>query len=163
MNYIFSVLSFVALLLFFVYKSKRVNTESISESQPRVGNESSESGRVCLRTQFVLQARLHELMTVEKAYRNKDLSLFELARKLNTNSSYLSAHINKQYKCNFNVYVNAFRTKEACEILVYDASNKLSIDQVADLVGFSSRRAFYASFKRELNCSPAQFKKNSLV
>lgn len=109
-----------------------------------------------------LGTKLEEMMVVDRIYFDKDLSLVDLARKLDTNSSYLSSFINKNYKCNFTTYINLFRLREACVLLLSEEAEKLSIEQIADRVGFSSRTAFYVSFKKELKCSPARFRKDGV-
>ena len=111
-----------------------------------------------LPTQF--EDRFTYLIETEKVYVQKTLSLSELARMLDTNGNYLSQYINNQLQTNFNDYVNSYRVKEACRIFKNDASMKFTVDQVADMVGFSSRSTFYTTFKKFTGITPAFFQKN---
>ena len=101
-----------------------------------------------------------DLFENEKIYTQKTLSLPELARQLDTNVNYLSQFINTHLKTNFNDYINEYRVKEACRIFKNDTNMKYTVDQVADMVGFSSRSTFYTTFKKFTGITPAFFQKN---
>ena len=101
-----------------------------------------------------------DLIENEKVYTQKTLSLSELARQLDTNVNYLSQFINNHLKTNFSDYINEYRVKEACRIFKNDAIMKYTVDQVADMVGFSSRSTFYTTFKKFTGITPAFFQKN---
>ncbi|MEI6753961.1 MAG: AraC family transcriptional regulator [Paludibacter sp.] len=101
-----------------------------------------------------------DLIENEKVYTQKTLSLSELARQLDTNVNYLSQFINNHLKTNFNDYINEYRVKEACRIFKNDTIMKYTVDQVADMVGFSSRSTFYTTFKKFTGITPAFFQKN---
>lgn len=101
------------------------------------------------------------LMNETMIYKQKNISLPEISRLLGTNPNYLSGYINSQFNVNFTSYINTQRIQEACRILTEDQSHKLSMDQVAELSGFSSRRAFYDAFKKTTGHTPANYKKNS--
>ena len=79
---------------------------------------------------------------------------------LDTNVNYLSQYINNQLQTNFNDYINSYRVKEACRIFKNDTIMKFTVDQVADMVGFSSRSTFYTTFKKFTGITPAFFQKN---
>jgi AraC-like DNA-binding protein len=100
------------------------------------------------------------LIHQERIYIQNNLSLPELAQLLNTNVSYLSQYINSNFGMNFNDYINSFRVKEACRLMVQDQSLKYSIDQIADMVGFNSRSTFYSTFNKFTGITPAFFRKN---
>jgi len=106
------------------------------------------------------EERFAELMENQKVYTQKTLSLADLARQLETNVNYLSQFFNNQLETNFNDYINSLRVKEACRIFKNDTEMKFSVDQVADMVGFSSRSTFYTTFKKFAGVTPAFFQKN---
>jgi len=106
------------------------------------------------------EERFIYLIENEKVYTQKTLSLTELARQLDTNVNYLSQYINNNLKTNFNDYINEYRVKEACRIFKNDSNMKCTVDQVADMVGFSSRSTFYTTFKKFTGITPAFFQKN---
>jgi len=106
------------------------------------------------------EERFIYLIENEKVYTQKTLSLTELARQLDTNVNYLSQYINNNLKTNFNDYINEYRVIEACRIFKNDSNMKCTVDQVADMVGFSSRSTFYTTFKKFTGITPAFFQKN---
>jgi AraC-like DNA-binding protein len=105
---------------------------------------------------------LHRLLKVEKIFTQKNLALADLATLLETNVTYLSQYFNNTMDTNFNDYINSHRVEEACRIFKDNTNLKYSIDQVADMVGFSSRTTFYSTFKKFTGITPAFFQKNCL-
>ena len=66
------------------------------------------------------------------------------------------------YNCNFNVFLNEYRIKEACRRLAEDSVFKrLTVQGMANSVGFKSRSAFIAAFKRFAGLTPSEYIKIS--
>ena len=108
----------------------------------------------------LLEERLAILMTADKIFVQKNLSLAILSSMLHTNINYLSQVINNRLNTNFNDYINSYRIKEACALLQQNDSEKHTVEYVGDQVGFSSRSTFYFCFKKFTGVSPALFQKN---
>ncbi|WP_294285399.1 helix-turn-helix domain-containing protein [uncultured Chryseobacterium sp.] len=91
-------------------------------------------------------------------YINPDISLQSLAKKLDTNTKYLSEIINKHKQKNFNAYINELRinyiTGKLEENTVY---RNYKIKYLAEESGFSSHSAFAAAFKTVNGISPAHY------
>lgn len=166
----FSVLLFILIglmiLLFTLRKRKQLKGEhrklllSILDEKANVESLKSQSKRNLANAIDLLEPLLVSLMVKDKVFKNQNLTLSSLADMLDTNTSYLSNLINTQFKTNFNDYINSFRITEACEILKSPEANKLSIEQITDLVGFTSRRTFYLAFKKFTGVTPALYQKN---
>jgi AraC-like DNA-binding protein len=107
-----------------------------------------------------IENNLNYLMDTEKVFVRKSLSLTELSELMKTNTSYLSNYFNKKLNTNFNDYLNAIRIKYACELFEEDKLQKKSLEQIADEVGFSSKRTFYSAFKKVTGLTPASFRNN---
>ena len=58
---------------------------------------------------------------------------------------------------NVNEYIRLCRLKEAAQLL---ASRQYRINEVADMLGFSSSSYFAASFQKQFNISPSAFVKS---
>ena len=60
---------------------------------------------------------------------------------------------------NYTSFVNKYRIDEAMAMLMDQRYEDLSMEEIADLVGFSNRQSFYASFYRITGTTPRDFKK----
>lgn len=103
---------------------------------------------------------LQKLQDFEKTtdYTRPDISLQSLAKKLDTNTKYLSEIINKHKQKNFNAYINELRinyiTGKLKENTVY---RNYKIKYLAEECGFSTHSAFAAAFKMVNGISPAHY------
>lgn len=106
--------------------------------------------------------RLHEqaiaFMTSEQAFLKQDLTLHQLANSLKINSKYLSQVINEKSGKHFMDFVNEYRVNLAKEILLKSSYQHYTIVAIAQEVGFKSRSAFYASFKKFTGQTPSEYK-----
>jgi len=104
-----------------------------------------------------LWLQLQDLMENEKLFLRNDLSMAELARKLNTNTTYLSKVINDISHQNFSNYLNQFRIEEACRLLSEPQSRNFTIEGIAQSVGFKSKSAFNAAFRKIMSTTPSEY------
>jgi len=104
-----------------------------------------------------LWMQLQHLMEREKLFLCNDLSLAELARKLNTNTTYLSKVINDITHQNFSNYLNQYRIEEACRLLSEPQSRNFTIEGIAQSVGFKSKSAFNAAFRKIKSSTPSEY------
>jgi AraC-like DNA-binding protein len=99
---------------------------------------------------------------VEKKYKQKDYSAQVLAEELGTNTRYISAVVNVKFHMNYTSLVNKYRVEEAMTLLSDRRYAKLTIEEVSDMVGFSNRQSFYASFFRILGTTPREYRLNNM-
>ena len=158
----------LAVLIYIIYKEQKLlKAEHLRQMNAILKNLEKEDAELNLQKSKVkaglpnqFEERFIYLIETEKVYVQKTLSLAELARMLDTNVNYLSQFVNNQLETNFNDYINSYRVKEACRIFKNDTNLKFTVDQVADMVGFSSRSTFYTTFKKFTGITPAFFQKN---
>lgn len=81
-----------------------------------------------------------------------------------TNSTYknVSQVINEMHNKTFKQLVSEYRIQEACRRLA-DKENygRLTIEGIAESVGFKSRSSFVQAFKREIGISPSEYQKEA--
>ncbi len=88
------------------------------------------------------------LFEEEKVYLEPELSLAELAQKLKTNTSILSAVINQNFGKNFNDFVNEYRIREFEEQIKNPSNQNYTRLAVAVDCGFNSKATFNRALKK---------------
>lgn len=163
--------SIVSLHIFFVgymgVKQREIYTnESIEHHVSNSDFEKSEDGTKKLsvispelRDQIVIS--INRLMKDEKIYLQEDLSLYDLAKILDINKNYLSHIINDSLKTNFYNLINTYRIEDAKKMLLNPEFDNLSIEGIAQSVGFKTRSVFYPVFKKHVGKTPTEFKKDN--
>lgn len=106
-------------------------------------------------------ARLREVMEREKPYTDGELSLQKLAERLGISPHHLSQVINERLNQNFFDFVNQYRVGEAKRQLLDAKKKHYSIMAIAGDVGFNSKSAFNAAFKKHANVTPSEWRKTS--
>ena len=101
-------------------------------------------------------ANLNYVIHEEKMYRDSDLSLSTLSRRLNLTTHQLSELLNNEIGKNFNAYITDFRIRDAIQEL--KNSPNATILSIALSVGFNSNSAFYTAFKKITGKSPSDYR-----
>ena len=94
-------------------------------------------------------------------YLNEDASLKDLSTQMQVPSNYISQAINHETQQNFNDFINQYRIAEAKNRLKDEAYSHLNIAGIGKTVGFKSKSAFYAAFKKFTKMTPTEFLKNN--
>lgn len=101
-----------------------------------------------------LLTQLEQLMEAEGAYQDADLSLRQLAERLNLTANKLSWLLNEHVGQNFNAYINAFRLKQFQQLALDPANSHLTLLGLAYESGFNSKTVFNAYFKKSTGMTP---------
>lgn len=89
-------------------------------------------------------------------YLRIDCTVSMLAKKLKTNTTYLSKIINTHYQKNFTTYINDLRIDFVIKRLKEDKLfRKYSIQSLANEIGFKSKESFNAAFKKRTGVLPS--------
>ena len=105
-----------------------------------------------------LKEKILNIMLINKKYKDKNYSAKQLAEELGTNTRYISAVVNVKFHINYTSFVNKYRIEEAMALLVDKRFQNLNMEDISDMVGFSNRQSFYASFFRVNGCTPRDYK-----
>ena len=106
----------------------------------------------------LIAGKIKEIVEQEKLYQNADLSIQELAKKMNVSTSTLSYVINTHYKSTYRDFINEYRINAVKEMLLNSSKQNLSILGIAMEMGFSSEASFYRIFKSKVGVSPKEFR-----
>ncbi|AXG68454.1 helix-turn-helix domain protein [Kordia sp. SMS9] len=97
----------------------------------------------------------------KKEYLNPKTSLATVAKKLNTNTKYLSNTINEYKKQTFINYITSLRVNYALQRIKNDkVFRSYSIKGMAEELGFKSQGPFARAFKKQTGIYPSYFIKN---
>ena len=111
-------------------------------------------------TDTELITELEKWVFDKELYKQPHLTIERLAKKLNTNRTYLSEAINSHYQTNYSTWINQIRIEAARKMLAAAEYNHYSIEGIAQLVGYTSISSFNSSFKRVTGLTPSQFRKS---
>lgn len=100
--------------------------------------------------------RLDALLAERRLYRDPDLSLARLARRLGLPARRVSEAINRMLGLNVSQYVNNHRVEEAASLL---ATSDRPITQIMEDVGLPTKSNFHREFRRVQGCSPGDYRR----
>ena len=109
-----------------------------------------------------LESKINNIIIIQKKYRDKNYSAKKLAEDLGTNTRYISAVVNVRFHMNYTSFVNSHRIREAMTLLVDKRYRALTMEEISDMVGFSNRQSFYASFYKINGITPRDYKMQQL-
>ncbi len=104
-----------------------------------------------------LKQALHKIMTEDQVYLNPELSLPDLADRMNSNVHTLSRTINSGFNKNFRDFVNHYRIEDFIERAQDEKYKNQTFLAIALAVGFNSKSSFNRSFKKVTNKSPREY------
>jgi len=96
----------------------------------------------------------------KKYFSDNLASLSELAKKVGSSPHHVSQVINEKLNKSFFELLAAYRVEEAKRIFSNDKSNKLTIEEVSEMVGYNSKTAFNNAFKKITGKTPSDFRKS---
>lgn len=110
-----------------------------------------------------LKKSLLFLFSEQKIYKQSDLKITHVSAALQTNRTYVSNLINKEFSCSFSEFVNQFRINEAKIILKNRLFNNYSLEYISETVGFGSLNTFIRVFKNMEGVTPGKFREATLI
>ena len=105
-----------------------------------------------------LLRRIEELMEKEEVFRQKGLTVNDVARMLYTNKTYVSVLVNLHFGQPFNEWVNGYRVRYASRLLLQQPP--LHLGDIADASGFASESSFFRIFKAVTGKTPSEWRNN---
>lgn len=107
--------------------------------------------------EIILEAIVNQLKT-EKYFKKSTASLSGLAKSINQSSHHVSQVINEKLNQSFFEMIASYRVEEAKEILRTELGKKLTIEEVAERVGYNSKSAFNTAFKKFTSQTPSTYR-----
>jgi len=97
-------------------------------------------------------------MDVEKYYRNNLISQSQISRKLLIPAHHISQVMNEKLHQSFFEFIALYRIREAEQILSNPENSHLTIEDIAEAVGYNSKSAFNKTFKKITGKTPSEFR-----
>ena len=163
------VASYIAFYMWFVIRFANYVTKidfylSASSSQPdEIAVTTNELGEIeserCLDNDPVKKQQLEKALeqwVLDGGYTKADVSTEEIAKLLSTNLHCLRRFFHDHMSSDFRTWRNELRIRKAQE-LIADHPN-VSLNKIAQQVGFATRSNFYSYFKKITGQSPADYR-----
>jgi len=106
-------------------------------------------------------AKLDDLMHKDKLFRQEDLSLSDLAERVDLTPHQLSEFLNKVLDATFSQYINGWRLSEVQRQLISEPEK--SVLDIAFYSGFGSKSAFNSFFFRATGLTPKEYREQGRV
>ncbi len=103
---------------------------------------------------------LVSLVEKEKLYADENITLKNLAERIDMTAHQLSQLLNEKLNVNFYTFINKYRIQEARRILTEEPDK--SIIAIAYDVGFNSKSSFYEAFSKFTGKTPYRYRKDAL-
>jgi AraC-like DNA-binding protein len=100
---------------------------------------------------------IEHLMQEDKIYRDPDLTLGRIARKLHLPVKAVSRAVNGSRDMNVSQYINGYRVAEACERL---SGSDQAVTAILYEVGFNTKSNFNREFVRIMGVTPSAFRRS---
>ena len=100
---------------------------------------------------------IENLLSVHEIYKNPELTLTDVAKKLETNVVIISKAINQNFKMNFNDFINYYRVENVKAAFFNNEHLKSTLLGIAFDSGFNSKATFNRAFKKHVGVSPKDY------
>ena len=104
-----------------------------------------------------MTTKIETLIQTGKLYENPELSLTEISKKLESNSSIISKAINQGFGMNFNDFINNYRIEAVKKMFDNGLHKKSTLLGIAYDCGFNSKATFNRAFKKNTGFSPKEY------
>jgi len=98
-------------------------------------------------------------METERAYQDGELTLADLADRLETTPHKLSELLNSQLEQSFYDFVNAYRVREVQRRITDEKYRNLTVLALAMDAGFASKSTFNHVFKKHTGQTPSAYRR----
>lgn len=103
------------------------------------------------------KSKIEMVIQSEKLYQNPELTLNDLAKRLETNASIISKAINQGFQMNFNDCINDYRIEAVKNSFANGEHKKSTLLGIAYDCGFNSKATFNRAFKKNTGKTPKEF------
>jgi AraC-like DNA-binding protein len=108
----------------------------------------------------MILSKIRKEMEVNKYFTNNLASLSGLSKQLNESSHHVSQVINEKLNKNFFDLLATYRVEHAKKLIREDKEVKLTVEELAEQVGYNSKSSFNIAFKKYTSKTPSEYRKS---
>lgn len=142
-------------IFYYLYIAKIENVLDPEETEP---SNKTEKRKITQSEAALWIEKLEKVIREKELYKDPNLKLNDLAKKINISGHLLSQLLNENLGKSFPTYINEYRINEACKLIT--SNSNLSFEAIGYEAGFNSKSTFYTAFKKVKNITPADFKES---
>ena len=109
--------------------------------------------------EMIIKKIKHE-MEANSFFTNNLASLSGLARQIGESSHHVSQVINEKMDMNFFEMLAFYRVEHAKKLIRNDRNGKITVEELAELVGYNSKSSFNSAFRKYTSKTPSEFRKS---
>lgn len=148
---VFAILTTIRVMNDSAYFDRTVSFIDIRPAKYRKSSLNDESRKAII-TKILNELGENEYFTDNLA------SLSELSKRIGESQHHVSQVINESLGKNFFELLASFRIEKAKGILSGDKDNKLTIEEISEMVGYNSKTAFNNAFKKITGHTPSEYR-----
>lgn len=142
---------------------KTSNNNSHVHSKPNVISEKYAKSGLNEAVASEIYTNLKRMMKETSSYKDENLTLVALSKRLEVHPNHLSQVINEMEGKNFYNYINSLRIKEFIELASLPENKKYTMISLAYDCGFSTKSTFNKHFKLHTGKTPTEFFSTSSI
>jgi AraC-like DNA-binding protein len=108
----------------------------------------------------MILANIIKEMEGNRYFTNNLASLSGLSKQINESSHHVSQVINEKLNQNFFELLAVYRVEYAKKLISDDKAAKLTVEELAEMVGYNSKSSFNIAFKKYTQKTPSEYRKS---
>jgi AraC-like DNA-binding protein len=108
----------------------------------------------------MILAKINKEMELNRYFTNSLASLSGLAKQINESSHHVSQVINEKLNKSFFELLAVYRVEYAKKLIYNDKENKLTVEELSEMVGYNSKSSFNIAFKKYTLNTPSEYRKS---
>lgn len=122
-----------------------------------------EKSSLSQKEKMTIHRKILEEMEKEHYYTSNLASLSDLSRKLGESSHHVSQVINEVMGKGFFEMLAAYRVEEAQRLIREDRDGRMTVEEIAEEVGYNSKSSFNSAFKKRTGQTPSEFRRSQIL
>lgn len=137
----------------FGYQQDRIYPEAVKK-----GREKYAHSGLRPETMDTLKQKLLDLMEKEHLYRDPELSILDISKKLRVPRHHVTQILNEKLGKNFYTFINGYRVEEAKAMLSDMKNDIYTVLAIGYDAGFNSKSSFNTLFKKYVGITPSEYR-----